>query len=138
AQYGTCIVMEVKTGKIKALANLGRQPDGSYYEDFNYGIGKATEPGSVFKLATMIALLEENKVSLDDKVDLGNGSYRFSNRTMYDVAGDATGEVSVAHAFEMSSNVGMSKLAYQNFRRDPQKFVDHLKALHLNEKTGIE
>ncbi len=138
AQYGTCIVMEVKTGQIKALANLGRQPDGSYYEDFNYGIGKATEPGSVFKLGTMIALLEDHKVTLDDKVDLGNGTWRFGSRTMRDAAGEATGKVTVAHAFEQSSNVGMSKLAYKYYKDDPQSFVDHLKKLRLNKKTGID
>ncbi len=138
AQYGTCIVMDVKTGQIKAIANLGRQPDGSYYEDFNYGIGKATEPGSVFKLGTMISLLEKTDLQLTDKVNLGNGTYRFSNRTMYDAEGEATGIVSVAQAFEMSSNVGMSKLAYKYFRKEPQVFVDQLSALRLNKRTGID
>lgn len=138
AQYGTCMVMDVKTGQIKAIANLGRQPDGSYYEDFNYGVGKATEPGSVFKLGTMIALLEETDLKLSDKVNLGNGTYRFSNRTMYDAEGEATGIVSVAQAFEMSSNVGMSKLAYKYFRKDPDDFVKHITGLHLNKKTGID
>lgn len=138
ARYGTCIVMDVNTGQIKAIANLGRQPDGSYYEDFNYAIGKATEPGSVFKLGTMISLLEETNLKLTDKINLGNGTYRFSNRTMYDAEGEATGIVSVAQAFEMSSNVGMSKLAYKYFNKDPQVFVDHLTALRLNQRTGID
>ena len=136
--YGTCIVMEVKTGQIKAIANLGRQPDGSYYEDFNYAIGKATEPGSVFKLATIISLLEEHKVKLTDQVNLGNGTTRFANRTMYDAEGEATGIVDVAQAFEMSSNVGMSKLAYKYYRSNPQDFVHHIESLHLNKKTGID
>ncbi len=138
AQYGTCIIMEVKTGQIKAMANLGRQPDGSYYEDFNYAIGKATEPGSVFKLGTMIALLEDHKVTLNDMVNLGNGTWRFGSRTMRDAAGEATGMVTVAHAFEQSSNVGMSKLAYKYYKNDPEDFVTHLKKLRLNEKTGID
>ncbi|HRP18322.1 MAG TPA: penicillin-binding transpeptidase domain-containing protein [Ginsengibacter sp.] len=60
--HGTCIVMEVKTGKIKAIANLGRLPDGQYWEDYNYGLGKRTEPGSVFKLTTLLALLEDKYV----------------------------------------------------------------------------
>lgn len=138
AQYGTCVVMEVKTGQIKAIANLGRQPDGSYYEDFNYAIGKATEPGSVFKLGTMLTLLDETNMKITDNVDLGNGYYRYHNRTMYDVVGDPTGVVSVEHAFEMSSNVGMSKLAYKYFKNDPDKFVHHLWSLGLNKKTGID
>lgn len=138
AEHGTCIVMEVKTGKIKAIANLGRQPDGSYYEDYNYGIGFATEPGSVFKLATMIALLEAKDVTIYDHVNIGNGTYRYGNRTMYDAESHSHGVVTIAEAFEMSSNVGMSKLAYHYFRNDPQQFVDQLKQLRLNQKTGID
>lgn len=138
AEHGTCIVMEVKTGKIKAIANLGRQPDGSYYEDYNYGVGFATEPGSVFKLATMIALLEERDITIYDHVNIGNGTYRYGSRTMYDAESHNHGDVTIAEAFEMSSNVGMSKLAYHYFRKDPEKFVDHLKKLRLNQKTGID
>ncbi len=138
AQYGTCIVMDVKTGQIKALANLGRQSNGSYYENFNYGIGKATEPGSVFKLATMIALLEDGDVQLDDQVDLENGTHRFHGRTMKDVVGDPTGLVSVRNAFELSSNVGMSKLGYKYFHKNPEKYVKYIKGLHLDQKTGID
>lgn len=136
--HGTCIVMEVKTGRIKAIANLGRQPDGSYYEDFNYGVGYATEPGSVFKLATMISLLEDHKVTINDHVNIGNGTYRFGRRTMYDAESHSHGVVTVAEAFEMSSNVGMSKLAYQHYAAHPRQFVEHLEKLHLNARTGVD
>ncbi|HEY0677963.1 MAG TPA: penicillin-binding transpeptidase domain-containing protein, partial [Chitinophagaceae bacterium] len=83
AVHGTCIVMEVKTGKIKAIANLGKLPDGNYWEDLNHAI-RASEPGSTFKLATMIALLEDRYVSLTDHVDLEGGSWKISRRTVYD------------------------------------------------------
>lgn len=138
ATHGTCIVMEVKTGKIKAIANLGRQPDGSYAENFNYGVGFATEPGSVFKLATMISLLDDNDLTINDHVDMGNGSYRYGKRIMHDAESHRSGYVTVAEAFEMSSNVGISKLAYKFYENDPQRYIDHLKKLHLNEKTGID
>lgn len=138
ATYGTCIVMEVKTGKIRAIANLGRQPDGSYAEDFNYGVGYATEPGSVFKLATMISLLDDNDLTIYDHVDMGNGSYRYGRRTMYDAESHRNGYVTVAEAFEMSSNVGISKLAYKFYENHPQRYIDHLKKLHLNKQTGID
>src|SRR5699024_4576499 len=138
AQYGTAVVMDVNSGRIKAIANLGRQSDGSYYEDYNYAIGKATEPGSVFKLATMLTLLESGSISINDKVDLENGTHNFHGRTMRDVAGDPNGLVSVAHAFEFSSNVGMSKLAYKYFHNNPAKYVSYIKGLHLDDRTGID
>src|SRR5690606_30545975 len=83
ATHGTCIVMEVKTGKIRAIANLGRQKDGSYAEDFNYGVGAATEPGSVFKLATLISLSEDHYATIHDPVEISS-AYRFGNRIMRD------------------------------------------------------
>lgn len=138
ATHGTCIVMEVKTGKVRAIANLGRQPDGSYAEDFNYGVGFATEPGSVFKLATMISLLDDNDLTINDHVDMGNGTYQYGRRTMYDAESHRNGYVTVAEAFEMSSNVGISKLAYQYYKNDPDRYIGHLKKLHLDQKTGID
>jgi cell division protein FtsI (penicillin-binding protein 3) len=138
ATHGTCIVMEVKTGKIRAIANLGRQPDGTYAEDFNYGVGYATEPGSVFKLATMISLLEDHDLTIQDHVDVGNGAYRYGNRVMHDAESHKAGVVTVAEAFEMSSNVGISKLAYKYYQHDPDKYVAHLKKLHLDQKSGID
>lgn len=138
ATHGTCIVMEVKTGKIRAIANLGRQPDGSYEEDFNYGVGFATEPGSVFKLATMISLLDDNDLTIADHVDMGNGAYRYGNRMMYDAESHRNGYVTVAEAFEMSSNVGISKLAYKFYQNNPQRYIEHLKKLQLDKKTGID
>jgi cell division protein FtsI (penicillin-binding protein 3) len=138
ATHGTCIVMEVKTGKIRAIANLGRQPDGSYAEDFNYGVGYATEPGSVFKLATMISLLDDHDLTIGDHVDMGNGTYRYGNRMMRDAESHKQGVVTVAEAFEMSSNVGVSKLAYKYYQNDPEKYIAHLKKLRLNKKSGID
>jgi cell division protein FtsI (penicillin-binding protein 3) len=138
ATHGTCIVMEVKTGKIRAIANLGRQPDGSYAEDFNYGVGFATEPGSVFKLATMIALLDDNDLTIYDHVDMGNGTFRYGNRVMRDAESHKNGVVTVKEAFEMSSNVGVSKLAYKYYEKDPARYVAHLKKLRLDHRSGID
>ena len=138
ATHGTCIVMEVKTGKIRAIANLGRQPDGSYAEDFNYGVGFATEPGSVFKLATMISLLDDHDLKITDPVDVGNGSYRYGNRVMHDAESHSNGMTTVAEAFEMSSNVGISKLAYKYYQNDPGRYLAHIRKLRLNLRSGID
>jgi cell division protein FtsI (penicillin-binding protein 3) len=137
ATQGTCIVMEVSTGKIKAVANLGRQPDGSYWEDLNYAI-RATEPGSTFKLATLMSLLEDKAVSLADKVNIEGGVWKVSGRTVYDSEKTDEQNVTVKQAFEHSSNVGMAKLAWAHYGRDPQRFLDHLKQWRLNRLTGID
>lgn len=75
--HGTAIVMETATGKIKAIANLGKQADGTYLEDMNYGIGKKTEPGSVFKLATLMSLLEDGFVDTNTVVNCEGGRKSF-------------------------------------------------------------
>jgi cell division protein FtsI (penicillin-binding protein 3) len=137
AEYGTCIVMEVATGKIRAIANLGLQPDGSYWEDLNYAI-RATEPGSTFKLATLLSLLEDKKVTLNDRIDLEGGSWKVGGRTVYDAEPHASKSFSVREAFEISSNVGMAKLAVAHYAEDPGQFIGHLRSLHLDRRTGVD
>src|SRR5882757_9483301 len=132
AEHGTCIVMEVTTGKIKAIANLGRQSDGTYWEDLNYAI-RATEPGSTFKLATMLSLLEDKKVTLNDNLDLEGGVWKIGHRTVYDSEPHENKTFTVKEAFEISSNVAMAKLAVANYTSNPNQFVDHLKKLRLNQ-----
>jgi len=137
AEHGTCIVMEVATGKIRAIANLGRQSNGGYWEDLNYAI-RATEPGSTFKLATLLSLLEDKKVTLNDELNLEGGSWKVSGRTVYDSEPHESKMFSVKQAFEISSNVAMAKLAVAHYSSNPGQFVDHLKRLRLNQPTGID
>ncbi|MBS1665633.1 MAG: transpeptidase family protein [Bacteroidetes bacterium] len=137
AEHGTCIVMEVATGKIKAIANLGRQSDGTYWEDLNYAI-RATEPGSTFKLATMLSLLEDKKVTLNDHLNLEGGSWKVNGRTVYDAEPHENKTFSVKQSFEISSNVAMAKLAMAHYSSNPNQFIDHLKRLKLNQATGID
>jgi len=135
--HGTAIVMETATGKIKAIANLGKQPDGTYLEDLNYGIGKATEPGSVFKLATLIALLEDKYATIDTEVDCEGGVKYFYGLRIKDSHLGAHG-ISLKEAFYTSSNVAFAKLADQYYHNEPTKFTDHLAKFRLNKMTGIE
>lgn len=137
AEHGTCIVMEVATGKIKAIANLGRQSDGTYWEDLNYAI-RATEPGSTFKLATLLSLLEDKKVTLNDNLNLEGGSWKVAGRTVYDAEPHENKTFTVKQAFEISSNVAMAKLAVAHYTSNPSQFIDHLKKLRLNQMTGID
>ncbi len=136
-EHGCAIVMETRTGKIKAIANLGKRSDGNYWEDFNYAI-TPSEPGSTFKLATLMALLEDRKVSLNQMVNLEQGSWRVAGQTVFDSETHPPGEVTVKHAFELSSNVGMAKLALAGFGTSPGQFIRHLKKMRMDTVTGID
>ncbi len=134
--HGTCIVMEVATGKVKAIANLGKRSAGVYWEDLNYAI-RASEPGSTFKLATLLSVLEDKYVTLDNIVNLEGGKWHVNKRTVFDSETHGLYDVTVQKAFEHSSNVGMAKLAMTYYAGNPNQFIDHLKKLHLNQHSGV-
>lgn len=135
--HGTAIVMETATGKIKAIANLGKQADGTYTEDLNYGIGKATEPGSVFKLATTMSLMEDKYVTMNSVVDCEGGKKNFYGLTIRDSHLGA-GQLTVKEAFERSSNVAFAKLADQYYHSQPSRFISHLHKFRLDTLTGVD
>ncbi|MFO7977899.1 MAG: penicillin-binding protein [Bacteroidales bacterium] len=138
ADYGTAILMEVKTGKIKAISNLTRNATGNFEESFNFAVGESVEPGSTFKLASMIAALEDKVVNPEDLINTEEGQITYFNRTMRDVKKGGHGVITVKHAFEVSSNVGLSKIIYEAYKDNPQRFVDRLKAMGLHEPLGLE
>lgn len=137
AEHGCAIVMETKTGKIKAIANLGRRGDGTYFEDFNYAI-TPSEPGSTFKLATLMALLEDKKVRLADMVNLEGGTWHINGQTVFDAEQHGMYEATVKQAFEHSSNVGMAKLVWNNYANEPNRFLNHLSKMRMDSLTGID
>ncbi|WP_164891105.1 penicillin-binding protein [Botryobacter ruber] len=139
AEYGCVIMMEVKTGEIKAIANLGKTT-GGYIEDYNYAVGNQgrTEPGSTFKLASMMALFEHNKnVLLTDSIDTGNGSYRIKGRTMTDAKNGGYGKITVQEVFEKSSNIGVAKLMEETFGENPKAYIDYLNEFGLGSTLGF-
>ena len=137
AEHGCALVMEVKTGKIKAIANLGKRSAGSYFEDFNYAL-EPTEPGSTFKLATMIALLEDKKISLNQMVNLEGGVWHTAGQTVYDSEKHGRTDVTIKQAFELSSNVGMAKLASIYYSNNPDQFINALHKMRMDQVTGID
>ena len=137
AEHGCAIVLETKTGKIRAMANLGRRPDGSYAEDFNYAISPS-EPGSTFKLATMMSLLEDKKINLESQVNLNGGVWQINGQTVYDSEKHGRMLVTAKQAFELSSNVGLAKMAYAGYARTPNQFINHLHLMKLDTLTGID
>ena len=135
--HGSCIVMEVKTGKIKAIANLGKRPDGSYWEDYNYGLGMRTEPGSVFKIATLISLFEDNYVDTNSIVDCEGGQKKFYGLRITD-SHLGTGKITVKEAFAISSNVAFATLGDEFYHNQPEKFYEHLHKLRLDTTSGVD
>jgi cell division protein FtsI (penicillin-binding protein 3) len=138
ADHGTVVLMEVKTGKVRAIANLAREEAGNYTESYNFAIGESTEPGSTFKLASMIALLEDGHVKPGDIVDVGDGVTYYYGQRLEDSGEEGLGKITVQHAFEASSNVGISKLVNESYKKRPEQFVDRLYEMGLNRKLGIE
>lgn len=138
ADHGTVVLMEVSTGKVKAIANLSRHQDGSYGEDYNYAVGESIEPGSTFKLASVMALLEDGLVHPGDIVDIGNGETSYYGHPVEDSQHGVSGEITVQQAFEVSSNVGITKLCYENYRGKPERFINRLYDMGLNQKLGVD
>lgn len=137
ALEGCAIVMEVATGKIKAIANLGRMPDGSYFEMDNYAL-KTSEPGSTIKLVTLMSVLEDKYVTTSDTININNGSWVLNGRKIRDAERSPKSVLTIQEAFEHSSNVAMAKLAYNYYAKDPAQFTKHYEALRLTGRTGVD
>src|SRR6185312_6944525 len=138
ADDGLVVVMEVKTGHVKAISNLSTDGHGGVYEKYNFAAGYLFEPGSTFKLVTIIALLEDTNMELTDSISTGNGEYTFYNKKVRDHEAGGLGTVTVQEAFEHSSNVAMAKLADKYFGLKPQKFIDYIDQLKLSKPLGIQ
>ena len=140
ADMGCAILMEVATGHIKAIANLKRAgDDDTYKEDFNYAIGQGTEPGSTFKLATLMAAMEDGYVDLDDSTDTYGGEMMLAGGVrMKDSHEGGYGRVTVKKSFAVSSNVGISRVAMKYYSKDPQKFIDRLRSMHVAESLSLQ
>ena len=138
AEHGTVVVMEVETGAIKAIANLGRTQEGKYFEKLNYAVGESHEPGSTFKLMGMIAALEDKVIDIDTPIETGNGKMTFFGKyKVTDSKRGGHGTISAARAFEVSSNVGLVKIVYDHYKSTPKQFVDRLYNMGLNKPLGL-
>lgn len=135
AEHGCVIVMEVKTGEIKAISNLGRNEEGFYYERLNYAVGESHEPGSTFKVMALAAALEDNMIDTSTVVDTRLGSKRFYGRTISDSKGN--GKISAARALEVSSNIGLATIIDEAYSSQPEKFLQHIKDWKLDQPLGI-
>jgi cell division protein FtsI (penicillin-binding protein 3) len=129
--------METKTGEIKAISNLGRTSEGKYYEKLNYAIGESHEPGSTFKLMSLIAALEDKVVDTSTVIDTEKGRYRIYDGVVKDSRWGGYGKISTAKAFAVSSNTAFAKIINENYKEHPEKFVDRLMNMGLHKKLGL-
>ncbi len=137
ADHGSVIVMETRTGEIKAISNLGRTSEGTYYERLNYAIGESHEPGSTFKLMSLVAALEDGVVDTCSLVDTEKGYWRIYDRVVRDSRHGGYGEISVGKAFEVSSNTAFAKIIHNGYKDNPQRFVNRLLEMGLNNELGM-
>ena len=140
AENGSVILMDVKTGAIRAMSSLERTSEGKYAENFNYAIGAAYEPGSTFKLASLLVALEDGVIDTSHVVDTKNGAFKFYDRTMKDsnYHRGGHGKISVGKAFEVSSNIGIARTIVNHYKDDPQRFIDRLARLGVTDKLDFE
>jgi cell division protein FtsI (penicillin-binding protein 3) len=137
AEHGTVVVMETKTGEIRAISNLGRNGNGVYYEKLNYAIGESHEPGSTFKVASMVVALEDKVIDTGKIIDTKDGKLRFYNRIVRDSHHGGYGKISASRVIELSSNVGIAKIITDAYDNNPQRFIDGLKKLHLDKPLNL-
>lgn len=136
ADHGSAILINVKTGEIKAIANIGKTKDGNYREIKNYAINELNEPGSVMKLASVMALLDEGYCDENTLIDLENGECKYYDLTLKDDH-PVKGQVTLSKALELSSNVGISKPVYKHFHKNKDEFYEKLEQFHLTKPYGL-
>ena len=138
ADHGCVVVMETKTGNVKAISNLGRSKnDSTYFETINYAVAESHEPGSTYKLADLMALLDDKKVDTSAVYDTKGGIITYSGKKVRDSHEGGYGKISLARGFEVSSNTVMVQAVYQNYKSDPSQFVNHLNNYGLNKRLGL-
>lgn len=137
ADHGTVIVMETKTGEVKAISNLGMTKEGKYYERLNYAIGESHEPGSTFKLMNLVAALEDKVIDTSSVVDTEKGYWRIYKHRVKDTKHGGYGKLSISKAFEVSSNVAFAKTIHNGYKENPEKYVDRLRSMNLHQELGL-
>ncbi len=141
SDWATAILMEVETGEIKAVANLGLE-NGDYYENYNYALGHAGcyEPGSTFKLISLMVAMEDGLVDTSDVYDTGNGVWKYKDRTIYDSdwRHGGHGKMTVKQIFEKSSNVGVAQIITSCYEKNPKEYVDRVYNFGVNKPLGVE
>lgn len=138
ADHGCVVVMETKTGEVKAISNLGRDNDGTYYETQNYAVAESSEPGSTFKLLDLIALLDDKKIDTSEIYNTQGGIVKYYGRSVRDSHKGGYGKISLARGFELSSNTVMAQAIQENYKNNPIQFVERINKYGLNKPLGLQ
>lgn len=141
AEYGVAVVLQTRTGAVRALTSLTRRADGQTVESFNHAVGTPVEPGSTFKLASALALLDDGRARLSDTIRLNGGRARFYDRDMVDASAHGLDTTTMRRVFEISSNVGTAKLVERGYGNDAAgraAYVEAIRRFRLDRPTGIE
>ena len=138
ADHGCVVVMETKTGEVKAISNLGRDEDGTYFETQNYAVAESTEPGSTFKLIDLIALLDDKKIDTSKVYDTQGGIVKYYGKSVRDSNKGGYGKISLARGFELSSNTVLVQAVYNNYKDNPNEFVNRIKSYGLDKPLGLQ
>lgn len=144
ADFGTVVLMEVATGEIRAIANFTRTPEGEYKEKMNYAIAASAEPGSTFKLASYMAMIDDKKIDTNSVIDAAHGTFAVMNPRNGRVAlkirdtEDHGGPITAKRALEESSNIAVARFVNRAYGDNPQAFIDKLYSFHLNEPNGLQ
>ena len=137
ADHGCVVVMETKTGEVRAISNLGRTEKGTYYEKRNYAVWESHEPGSTFKLMALAVALDDKVIDTSDVVDTKNGILTFYGKKVRDSRNGGYGKISIAKAFEVSSNTGIVSTIDQHYSKNPKRFVEGLYDMGLDKKLDL-
>ncbi len=137
AEHGCVVVMEVATGEIRAISNLGKTANGGYYEKLNYAVGESHEPGSTFKVMALMAALEDKVIDTSTIVDTKKGRKIFYGRAITDSKHGGYGKISAARALEVSSNIGLATIIDEHYSKNPEKFINRIKSWSLHEPLGL-
>lgn len=137
ADHGCVIVMETETGEIKAISNLGKTKKGKYYERLNYAIGESHEPGSTFKLMNIVAALEDGIIDTSTVKDTGKGYWKIYRHRVKDSKHGGYGKISMAKAFEVSSNIAFAQMIHEGYKQEPSKYVNRLMGMNLGKEIGL-
>lgn len=135
---GTAIVMDVKTGAVRGIANMFKRRNGTFDESYNYAFGHATEPGSTLKLASLMSMIEDGHITLDTEVDGGNGEWRYGGIRITDTHRGGYGKMTAKEAFEKSSNVAFAKMITESYGNDPAAYISRLHNMKLVEKLNLD
>jgi cell division protein FtsI (penicillin-binding protein 3) len=138
ADHGCVVVMETRTGEVRAISNLGKDKDGTYYETQNYAVTESTEPGSTFKLMDLIALLDDKKVDTSKVYDTHGGVVKYYGKPVRDSHKGGHGKISLARGFEVSSNTVLVQAVYENYKNNPSEFVNRINSYGLNKPLGLQ